>query len=890
MTSRPGAPPRGPRAGTWLAAALLAACAAAGAWAPAAAQSGTQPETAAPAAADTAARLDINRAPLAEIRKLPIPAALADAIYDYREYRDFFRSVYDLMNVPGMTPEILAAIRDRVTVEPRFMVLEDPREDERLESIADLVQRLLSQEGASEGLVDEYIDLLKQPRNVNNMDYFALTGIQNVSPVDATAILKARQEKPFETTQELRRTDGLSYWGYRNLRDYVRFDEEPGGKWQPHVDYQFRVYNTPYETSETDILTDQLGQSSSSTSAGPVIRNESQLTDFDLNSFYGRMGIGESRPYVTNKLRVRLGQEIKAGFLTHRNMGEKYWDETDKWYVGVDGQQLGPIKIHHAYIGNYRLALGQGLLMDNTDFFMARRTGMGFNVRPVGVRGDISRSDESSLRGAAVEASVGPVRSTLFYSSMDKDAILNPDSSFNRYITMFPRVDNDMLAQVRGFVRGAPYADSASFLPMADVMHENIVGANFRLEPWIGTYLGVTGMEMRYSNNISSRAGRDRFNPLASTLVSDPATRIEPRDAEITGAYNNTQLGPFRDFVGMEAGTVVQNVALSGEYSKLMTAPKNSFLSRAFAKGPEAWLGSAYVQYENLTLQALYRNIDIGYDNPYDRAFSETNRYDQTILSSQYYLNNPLYAMLSIDDPQSQPERGLYLSARYQINRNLTLSTLEYDTYERNSDGTKGQRMTAILEYRPIFPFRIRLRQRYSDRDGKGTDEVRGYKSWDTRVEARVFLSRQDLLEFLYSTTNVKFVVRPRLYGTEQGATALGSEAVPAQAFQAMFTHHWNPAFSTEFSSEVYDGFLWNYEDNEFLTVDGTGFRNWVALISRLSSNLSWRLKYTVDFQQPVTWIEVRQYPDSPTTPPSPGPTNARRVQNSFRFQLDYSF
>jgi hypothetical protein len=166
---------------------------------------------------------------------------------------------------------------------------------------------------------------------------------------------------------------------------------------------------------------------------------------------------------------------------------------------------------------------------------------------------------------------------------------------------------------------------------------------------------------------------------------------------------------------------------------------------------------------------------------------------------------------------------------------------------------------------------------------------VRGYHSWDTRAEARVFLSKQDMLEFLYSTTNVVFHVRPRLYGTPNGVTALGSEAVPAQAFQAKFTHHWNSAFSTQFSSEVYDGFLYNFEDNEFITVDGKGFRNWVAISSRLSSALSWRLKYTVDVQDPVTWMEVRQYPDTPVTT-GPGAVNVKRVENSFRFQLDCSF
>ncbi|MBI5838096.1 MAG: helix-hairpin-helix domain-containing protein [Candidatus Eisenbacteria bacterium] len=827
-------------------------------------------------------RLDLNRATLAEIARLPIPPEVARSIFDHREFRSLFTSVYGLLDVPGMTPRLFAAVRGVVTVEPRFMVAEDPREDERLESIADVVQRLLSQEGASEGLVDEYVDMLRQPRNVNDMDYLSLTGVQNVSPVDAVAIVRALREKPFENTQELRRTDGLSYWGYRNLRDYVRFDRE-GGALRPRVDYQFRMYDTPYQLSTLDILTDQLGASGASTAAGPKVRDNTLLRDYALNSLFGRMGMEQGRPYTTHKLRMRLGQDLKAGVITHRNLGEKNWDETKKWFVGVDGKQLGPVKLHHAYAGNFRLALGQGLLMDNTDFFQPRRTGMGFNVRPIGVHGDLSRSDEYSLRGAAFEASVGPVRGTFFYSNTDKDAILNPDSSFNRYITMFPRVDDDLLKAVRAYVRPA---DSSAFLPMRDVMNERLTGANFRVEPWNGTYVGMTAMEFKYRNNIN--AARDRFNPLASTLVSDPATRIEARDSEIAGAYDNRNLGPFRDLVGLEFGTVIENVALQGEYAKLCTAPKDNFVSRAFANGPESWIGSAYVQYENFTLLAMYRNIALGYDNPYNRAFSETNRYDQTILGSQYYLQNPVYAILADNDPQAKPERGLYFNARYQISRNLTLSSLEYDSYDRNSDGTHGQRLAATLEYRPIFPFRIRVRQRYSDRQGVGPDEVRAFSSWDTRAEARVFLSHRDVLEFLYSTTNVEFKVRPRLVGGLGGATELGSRALPAQAFQAKFTHNWTPALTTVFSSEIYDGFLYNFEDNEFIALDGRGFRNWVAISSRLNSALSWRLKYTVDYQDPVTWMEIRSFPDTPSG--TPGPVDVRKIQNSFRFQLDWSY
>jgi DNA uptake protein ComE-like DNA-binding protein len=844
----------------------------------------------------TGNRLDLNRASQEEILQLPIAPELARAIYDFRTFRSLFGSVYDLLAVPGMTSATFAEIRDLVTVAPRFVVVQDAQEDERMEAAYDEVQRLLAQEGVSEGLVDEYLDLLRQPRNVNNMDYFDLVTIQNVSPIDAVAILKARREKPFETTQELRRTDGLSYWGYRNLRDFVRFDDGAAkNRWKVAGDFQARVYDTPYTLDDSDILRDQLAGASD-----VVIKNSGDLYNDQVNSLWGRLGMDAAKPTLTNKLRLRMGNDIKIGVLTNRNLGEEHFDETLKWFAGVENQKLGPVTINGAYLGNFRVAFGHGLVMDNTDFFASRRTGMGYNIRPEGIRGDISRSDESALKGGAVEATLGPVRGTLFYSNDNKDAILNPDHSFNRMITMVPRVENDVLEDIQDFVT----SPKTAFLPMRDVMKEKIWGGNLKYNFWPGTYVGLTALEMKYRNRaFSDSTGQlDRFNPLATTLIINPAL-IELRDSDVSSAYNNTKLGNFRDIVGAEAGAVYQNVSFQGEYAKLANSKKDSYLSRALANGPEAWIGSAYFQYENLNFLALYRDYDLGYDNPYNRAFSETNRYDGTLLGDEYRLWNPLFSYLGEGDPQSKAEKGWFFTTRYQINRAFTINYVEYDRYRRKTDNAQMQRLTASLEYRPIFPVRIRVRQRYSDRDGVAKEDVRDFRGWDTRFEFRFFLSQYDRLDFLYSTTNVLFGPRPRLSGSDDGvpassytdpSTTLGTRAIPGQAFQSKFTHNFNPGLSVTWSSEIYDQFLWNFEDNEFLAFDGTAYRNWFLVRSRISNALSWRLKYTVDSQLPVTYLDIRNY-GNPTTSPvfsaeSGANSNCKDATNSFRFQLDYTF
>jgi len=73
---------------------------------------------------------------------------------------------------------------------------------------------------------------------------------------------------------------------------------------------------------------------------------------------------------------------------------ETYWDltETVKGYVAIEPESDASLRVDRAIVGNYRLAFGQGLVMDNTDFFLPRKTGHGWNKRPGTVIGDDART------------------------------------------------------------------------------------------------------------------------------------------------------------------------------------------------------------------------------------------------------------------------------------------------------------------------------------------------------------------------------------------------------------------------------------------------------------------------------------------------------------------
>ncbi len=796
-------------------------------------------------------RLDLNSASLGEISRLPISRDLAEAIVEYREYQGYFENFFELRKVKGMTPEVMARLRSLVATLPP-----EARDDalQRYDKGFRQVERFLSQEGASEELADELLDQLREPSDINDMTIYELMSYQNVSPVDAVAILRNRDRLGrIEGDRQLRNAPGLSYWGYRNLRDFIVYSP-PSQKREIHGDLEYLTFNTPYNRAgdEQEIL---LG--------GQFFQQGAEV-------------LTSPNPAVLTKLRLRLGRTLKAGVLTHRQVGEADLTETVKGYVSYrsDRRKLGSwgsrIKV---ILGNYRVAFGQGLVMDNTDFFLPRKTGYGWNKRPQTVFGDLSRTDEFALRGAALEFDLGRLHAVGFVSRDRKDAVMNGDldgdgqpDSINRYILLTPRFEQEVLDANNGTFGGSIRRDA---------FEETIRGGNLKFSLFPGTYVGVSGYEARYDKP---------FDPQTTALFTRPDL-LQARDSELFRDYSSAGIGNFRRVVGAEFQAVYENVALQGEYAKLDASKKNDFLEGVFSAAPEAFVLNGYVQYGDFNLFALYRNYGIGFDNPYARAFSNDTRYEQTLVGDPFRLNNELLSYLEVNTPQMKPERGLFITSRYRISRRLTITGLDFDQWTRVSDGQDMRRYTLRMEYQPIFPLRFRLRQRFSSRAEQITDDVRAFKSWDTRLEARLRLSSYDEMRFLYSATSTQFAPRPRLSeppNNPGGDSPLPQAGSPGHALQAQFRHNVNRNLMVMFSSLVYDGFLWNFEDNEFVLLDGKGFRNWLLIRSRLSPNLLLRFKMSHDNSLSGTNIVYgRSVPIG---------DEVRGNETAFRLQLDYTF
>ena len=814
---------------------------------------------------DRAAPLDLNSASLDEMLTLPIPEDLARRIHDYRNFVRPFANVYELNEIAGMTSEFFQVLKPLVSTMPPDD--EDPS-IARLSASYRQVRRYLGQEGSSEGLVDEYLDKMRNPENINSMDLYDLMSYQNVSPVDATNILIARGRLgKFESSRQMRGSDGLRYWAYRNLRDFVVYSEEEkvSDASRSVTGYvQTRYWETPFFSDDEEIGSFTSGVPSSG------------------KFFVGDVGIFQ--PGWMNKIRVNVEGGYQAGVISSREFGEESWDNTLKGYVGVNDKQWGDFRLKAAYLGNYRVAYGLGLIMDNTDFIHFRKTGFGFNKRLLGIHGDLSRTYEYHLTGGAVEGSYGPINASMFISSDHKDGILNPDGTINRYVIMQPRPESEWLDE--------RIADNG--LPTGlrrNAFKEDMIGGNMKVMLAPGTYIGVTGYEARYNRG---------FSPDDSTLIIEPG-RLEARDVEITNAYNSVvQNGDgtvtehlWRRIMGAEAQGVYKNVSLQGEYAFIQD-PRNSFFN---SKNPDAYIVNAYGQWENLHLLAIYRDYDVGFDNPYGRAFSNDSRYEMTLLDSPFRLNDGLYTWLETTTPQPKAEQGMYLEMRYRISRTLILSGLSFDQWTRKADGAELMRYTLKGEYQPLFNLRFRVRHRYSSRSESDPFDTRKFQNWETRWQMIALLSNYNRLAFMYMNSNVMFPPRQRwpFAGTVDPvppdsfiSSAVGTNGAPGHAFEVRYEHNLTPGIQLSFASSMYDGFFWNFEGNEFVLLDGTGFRNWFKVESRVSQRLLFQLKVTRDHNLPKTYVDIRDF--GAELDPNPDATYVPRDETVVRLQMDYTF
>jgi hypothetical protein len=383
---------------------------------------------------------------------------------------------------------------------------------------------------------------------------------------------------------------------------------------------------------------------------------------------------------------------------------------------------------------------------------------------------------------------------------------------------------------------------------MRNALHERTYGGNLRYLIRPGTHVGFSGYESRYNR---------LFDPQGGKALIDRFDRVTQVDNEFLSLYRSP--GKFRRIYGLEFMSVFENLCLQAEYAE-MDATGDAL---KLGDDPAAFVGSAWIQYDNLNFLALYRDYDIDFDNPYCRGFSNYDRFKGTILEDQYYLTDPLYGLIYDNSVAPQAERGIYMSSRYRVTDAL-IPRVEYDRWTRVADGATYSRFVGNLEIRLLYPLRFKIRQQFQGRNQGNNLTPLSYDLNETRLEMEMRLSNYDMIEFMYLRGGTEWPPRPRLVG---GIDPDGDHPAVGQAFQPSWglllnaEHNFSDKFAASFGALSYNGFVWFFEESDFVAVDKrNSMRFWVSAQDRISDNLWIELKAAYDRGIPLTNIDVRRY------------------------------
>ncbi|MCF7804141.1 MAG: helix-hairpin-helix domain-containing protein [Candidatus Marinimicrobia bacterium] len=814
--------------------------------------------------------LNVNQATFKEIQELPLTHQQAEALYKYVQLRGPVTSIYQLREVEGIDSKALNELKPLIS-----MSIPDTTETvSRLVNYYNRVENWTSTEGANEGLIELWLERLAEPKNINDATYNDLIALQNVSPVDAVAVLQRLEEGSINYPDALETAIGLSYYGYRNMRDFFHY-----GDYDPY-DQMHLWYNVTYQTFPA------------ARAFGDDVTIQTPTATADAAP--GASTIGTHPGELQHKFLATINRHWKAGLAYHRQLGEANRTTTlagmtvpeMKYAVTYRDLQIGPVTFERIIGGNFMATFGQGVVFESTDYFSPRRSGYGWSKRVPGVFQDLSSSYEYALRGGAFQASAGNLDFYGFASRHPRDAVLNPDGeSFSTLITMYPRSDVGYEGPLQQ--------------PMKNVVDEVTYGGHARYTFRPGTYIGLSSYESLYDRRLNPDISR-------SVISAENASRFlttsgNSADPEIGAMYGNTAESPLwseaqslRRVMGVDFSTVIRNIALQGEYG---IVDKNGDIGD-FSDDPGALVLTGFLQFDNLNFLMVYRDYDLGYDNPYQRSFSNYQRYKGTIFEDTFYLKDPVYGYLYSAQAQPQAERGVYIGSRYQFHRQFVLDT-DFDTWTRVADNARYYRTVLSLEYRPVFNYRFDIRQKWQSRGSFNILDPSTFFARETIIRGELRLSNYNNLELRYVNSSVDFTNRRRLTVDWETAgeepSLVGNAGTGSEALAMQVEHNFTDQLSLVSEVMVYRGFIWNFEDTDFRVFDSPtdALRYWISLFSRVNDNLAFRVKWTVDHRLPITnhnfepMDSQNVYPDTRLDWET---ITTRASTSDIRVQLDYAF
>tara|TARA_B100002052_G_C15886981_1_gene601995 strand:- start:9818 stop:12256 length:2439 start_codon:yes stop_codon:yes gene_type:complete len=709
-----------------------------------------------------------------------------------------------------------------------------------------------NQGGVSENSINQYFN----PMNINEMNYDDLISLPNLSPIDVKAVLLQKKRGSINGTFQLKNSPGISRYGYKNLVDFVSFDDKKNSN--NFFRFTTLIKNSPLTSTPDD--------------------------DAALIEFYD-----PTSPQILSKY-LLSNKNSSVGYIYNKNTGEAFEYANQKFYLSFNNipinneiKLLRSLRIDHLIFGNFNASFGQGIVFENSDSFSPRRTGFGFSKRLNGINPDQSNSSQYTLNGLAIQLSNDFMRFSSFISNDKRDAIINEDESFSSLILMQPRMP-----------MGLSQDTSKIFSPLTDSVNELTIGGNFRLSPLVGTNLGFTIYQSLYDKVLDPQIREtilggedpdysgDTYYLTYMTNSADPEINAMYQSSSTSNLWSNSKSS--RGAIGFDFTSVIKNIAIQGEFGTLM----KNWNYKSFKKSPKAKVLSSFIQFNNFNLLALYRNYDLEYDNPYQRSFSNYQRFKTSIFEDSYWLEDPAYAFLYTANPQPQSEEGIYLTSRYQFHRNLT-GTLASDHWSRKADDAKYYRTVAQIQWRPVFKYRIYFRQKWQARGSHNIFHPSPYYSRETRIRVKMLLSNYNELEFLYSLGYTTFSPRPRLTDGPSGEDmVVGDIGSPDKTIGITLKYNVNERFKIRTGSLYVKGFTWYFADNDFRIFDSNfgAFHHWISLYGLVNNAMSFNFKLSFTSDYPTTNITEAQT-DQGSWIRNPW---VSKNQFDYKIQVDYAF
>lgn len=781
-----------------------------------------------------ATQIDLNKASLNEIYKLPIDSIIAQRIYEYRDIHGNFQSVYELRKIKGLDGEILEKIKPLVKIAVPF----PPRTE--WGSILNEQKKLANEEPPSKAAIDEWEDLIRSPMYINKATFNDLLIIDRMTAIDAAAIMRHLQFRSIKSSRDLRRIKELSHYASSSLRKYVQFKETPPTK-KPSGSLRLKLDNlNRLDIGEYENICTRISYLESAIEAFDTtlmdLKNVYGWTDEECNIL--RNNLSEKlatlksthpEPQLNARLKMNYQRRLRLGL--HYNKYHNLY----KGYIGISNLGL----INRFYLGNYRVVWGEALMIDNSDEYRAR-----IYSRSVGIFGDLTENYSYDLFGAAGSFRFPIfglcIMPSFFYSNNLRDAIVNPDQSIWRI-----------------------YQYSEDFSLSQEKVKEESYGINISISPFEkfnpGTQIGFEAMKIDYDK---------RFNPDIK-WIDIPFDKYDPAFyPEITTLSNDSS----RLFYGTTFRIPIVNTFVSGEFVK-----QHDRLNPTYA-----FLIKGRIQYDYLYLNLLFRHYDISYDNPFFRGFSEYRRFEDTPFEKPYALLDPEYVTI-YDDPTPKPEQGVYFETRYQITRNIILTKAYVDIFRNLAHNLVNKRGYIEVEFQPVWPVRIRFAQKFIRKHLPRPILPTLSKTNESTIRIFFFLSNYDALR-----------VETR-FGNVDLTAADGDDLILNGGFLAFsYEHNFLKGFSVEGGVALWstDGMSqWIFEDVGIDFLAGYGMKYYVVSSQKIG-NLLFKLKYRQKFTHlPHTGLYNNPdiyYPNFPGV----SVQDFTNTENSTRInlQLDYLF